>query len=225
MTQIGLASETRRRLLCWCAGLAALPLVPAGSAMAAGPQGYRFRVLRGGSSIGTHRTRLRREGDTLIATTRLELGVYIGPIRVFRYLHESEEVWRKDRLLSLTATTDDDGKRYLVRARALADAIAVTGPLGEAAAPLHAFTSNTTWNPSFVRQRDLIDCEKGRLVQMKVRDLGLEAVAPAGTSAGARRYSIALPYADGQIWYDRSGRWIRSVFRTGGETLTYEPDA
>lgn len=225
MTPTGPASETRRRLLCWCAGLVALPLFPTGSAVAATLQGYRFRVLRGGSPIGVHSTLLRREGDAVVATTRLELAVYLGPIRVFRYRHEAEEVWRRDRLVSMAATTDDDGKRYQVRARARSDAIGVTGPLGETAAPLHAFTSNTTWNPSFVRQRDLIDCEKGRYVQMRVRDLGPEAVGAAGPAAQARRYSVALPYAEGQIWYDRNGRWIRSVFRTGGEILTYEPDA
>jgi hypothetical protein len=197
-----------------------MSLLPPAPATAASGQ-YRFRVFRRGEPIGTHSTVLRRNGADLVATTRLELVVYLGPVPVFRYLHEGEEIWRHDRLLSLHARTYDDGKRYSVRATAGQDSISVTGPFGWAIAPSHALTSNASWRPDFVRQNDVIDCEKGRCVRMRVIERGVEVFSNVGD---ARRYHVILPYARGDLWYDRTGRWLGAVFHTGDEILTYEPE-
>jgi hypothetical protein len=181
----------------------------------------QFRVHRGSSPIGWLHTGFVRAGERLTVRTRLELSVYLAFVRVFSYRHVSEEIWQGNRLLSITADTNDDGTVFRVRAAPVGDGLRIEGPLATVTAPADTLTSNCGWNPAFVRQRMLIECEKGRHVPLTVQPLGDKTLRVLATSRVASGYRTKVPYADGEIWY-AGDQWVHAVFQTKGETLVYE---
>lgn len=210
---------SRRRTILTLAA-ATLPLA-APQAFAVPAADLAFRVHRSGSPIGWLRTTFAQAGDQLTVRTRLELSVYLAVVRVFRYLHTSEEVWQGNKLLSLSSDTDSDGQAFRVRSTPVPGALRVDGSRGAVTIPDTTLTTNCSWNPLFVRQPMLIDCERGRHVPMTVQPLGDKSLQVMAAPRAATGYRTALPYADGDIWY-AAGEWVHGVFRTRGEILTYE---
>lgn len=180
-----------------------------------------FRVIRKGSPMGWLQTTFTQAGNQFTVRTKLDLAVSLVGIRVFHYLHNSEEVWQDSRLVSLTSETNDDGKPYRVKTTLAGDSLRVEGPLGTVTAPTTTLTTNCAWNPGFVRQSMLLDCEKGRYVPLAVESLGNKTLTVLNAQRASTGYRTVLPYAAGEIWY--AGRdWVHGVFVTNGETLTYE---
>ena len=214
---------TRRRAMAWLGACAvAAPLAP--QALAMPTRDMVFRVHRSGSPIGWLNTTFVRAGDQVTVRTKLDLSVYAAFIRVFRYLHTSEEVWRGAKLLSLSADTNNDGKVYRVRTTPAPGGLQIEGPVATVTAPADSLTTNCSWNPAFVRQRMLIDCERGRYVPMTVQPLGDKTLKVMEASRTATGFRTTLPHAEGEIWY-AANEWVHGLFRTKGETLVYERES
>lgn len=212
---------SRRRAL---AAIGAFAAGPAAAQLPAAPRDLSFRVSRQGSPMGSLRLAFTRDGDRLIARTLVELSVYVAFVRVFRYTHDATEIWQGDRLLSLRAETYDDGQRYSVRATPRGDNLRLEGPAGARMVPSRSLTSNSVWHPAFVRQRNVIDCEKARFEIVTVEALGQRVLPVLGAQRLANGHRVTVSYARGETWHDQAGEWVHSVFQTKGETLTYERD-
>ena len=211
---------TRRSTL---AGLGALVATPsAAQGPSATPRDLAFRVTRKSSPMGTLRVGFSREGDRLIVRTRVDLSVYAAFLRVFRYTHDSTEIWRGDQLLSLQAVTNDDGQTYTVRAIPRGDGLLLEGPAGSRTVSSRSLTSNSVWHPAFARQRSVIDCEKARYETVAVEPLGQRLLTVLGVPRLVTGHRMIVSYARGEIWHDAAGEWVHSVFQTKGETLTYD---
>lgn len=212
---------SRRWTLAGLGGLVAMPLAAQPPAM---PRNLSFRVTRKGSPMGSLRVSFTREGDRLIARTQVDLSVYAAFLRVFRYTHDSTEVWRGDQLLSLQAQTFDDGQSYTVRATPQGEDLRLEGPAGTRTVSSRALTSNSVWHPAFARQRNVIDCEKARFEDLTVEALGQRVLPVLGAQRLAIGHRITVSYARGEVWHDQAGEWVHSVFQTKGEILTYDRD-
>ena len=97
--------------VCLVLGLSGLLAGPAMAAKANPPlpEDLFFTVYRDGSPMGFHQVQFSTQGDLLIVRTEIELEVKIAFIKLFAYSHQSEEVWSNEELVSLTATTNDNG--------------------------------------------------------------------------------------------------------------------
>jgi hypothetical protein len=122
--------------------------------------------MRHGSAIGEHRVTFRPDGNRLIVETRVQIAVKVLFFTAFRFAHEAEEVWRSDRLVSVTSTTDDNGTTRQVSGHAVAGGFRITGEDG----PFDAFRR---LHPAF---------EALSVVDM------VHVSGPAPVHAGAMRY-------------------------------------
>lgn len=206
------------------AGLGGLVAMPSAAQQPPTPRNLSFRVTRKGSPMGSLRVGFSREGDQLVARTEVNLSVYAAFLRVFRYTHNSTEVWRGDQLQSLHAQTYDDGQSYTVRATPRGEGLQLEGPAGARTVSSRSLTSNSVWHPAFVRQRNVIDCEKARFETVTIEALGQRMLPVLGAQRLVTGHRITVSYARGEIWHDQTGEWVHSVFQTKGETLTYERD-
>ena len=213
--------SSRRSVL---AGLGGLLAAPSAAQSPATPRNLSFRVSRKGSHMGSLRLGFTREGDRLIARTQVDLSVHAAFLRVFHYTHDSTEIRRDGQLLSLQAETYDDGQRYRVQATPQGESLKLQGPAGTRTVPPRSLTSNSVWHPAFVRQRNLIDCEKARFEALTVEPLGQRLMAVLGAQRLVTGHRITVSYARGEVWHDQAGEWVHSVFQTKGETLTYDRD-
>jgi Family of unknown function (DUF6134) len=186
------------------------------------PSDIRFRVLRGGSEIGTHTIAFRSAGDGWSAHTSIDLQVRVAFITAFRFVHDSEETWRDDALTSLRSQTNNNGTQYEVTGAAVVDGFRVVGPGGPLVVPSGLLTSNGLWDPRFTTQSRLISAQEGGEIGLSIRRVG-EETASGAAGMDSTKFRMVTPQIGGYLWYDRSDHWVRAVLEIRGETLTYEP--
>jgi hypothetical protein len=197
------------------------PLLPVRATSAVVHRDLRFRALRHGSPIGEHRVTFRPNGDRLTVETRVEIAVKVLFFTAFRFAHEAEEVWQSDRLVSVTSTTDDNGTLLQVSGHAVADGFRIVGADGPSLASGHLLTSNALWDSRVVRETRLIDVQHGGEIGLVTKQLDDEQVATPQGLVRASRYHMITPYYAGSVFYDRDGRWVKSVLELRGEHVEY----
>ena len=190
--------------------LLAFPLVPRPAA--ALPTEYRFRVVREGSRIGTHRVAFTQAGDELTARTDADIAVKLAGITVFRLTHRFSETWAGDRLRSAVSRYDRNGRVVEMEARAEGNALLVRGPEGAQRLPADA-APLTWWNPGRFN-RPLFENDTGKPLRVQ----WARAPLPGG---GARWTATGDTESEGT--YAADGTWLgwRTVAEDGS-TVVYE---
>jgi Family of unknown function (DUF6134) len=204
------APPPRRALL----PLFAFPMLPRPAVAAALPAEYRFRVLRQGSQIGTHRVAFAAAagGDELTARIDVEIAVRLAGITVFRLTHRFAETWAGDRLRLATSRHDRNGRVTEMEARAEGNAVLVRGPEGALRLPAEA-APLTWWNPARFN-RPLFDNSTGKPVRVQWS----RAPLPGG---GVRW--IGTGDTDSEGTYAADGTWLGwKTVAEDGSTVTYE---
>lgn len=222
----------RRTVMCLSLGLAALcvawaapaMIVPAGDAI-------NFSVFRKNDSpMGSHTVRFTREGDTLIMEKEIRLEVTLAFITAYRYEHSNREVWKDGRLIAIDTKTDDDGDQYWLRGRATDEGFLVEGTRGTVLAPADIIPTSY-WNIATTKATQLLDTQRGLIMDVRIEDKGEEMVETATGPLQARHHTINilsnLPGSTDKIelWYDAAGAWVALGFQAKGQPVNYVLDA
>lgn len=193
-------------------GAALLPVIGRGAVAA--PADITFRIMRGGSQVGTHVVRFRDDGDLLRARTEMRIRVTLAGFTVFRFTQDTEEAWRGDRLVGLESRADRNGTPGSCSVTVEGNGLRIRGTAGEAVLPANA-APLTWWRAATLLGNNvpLFDVREGRAVQPR-----LERTRQAN---GER---IKLIGGEGaEVAYDARGNW--TFFATTGEdgsSVTYE---
>lgn len=194
--------------------LPALPMLPRPRSASAQPASeYRFRVVREGSQIGTHRVSFSpASGDGTVARTDVEIAVRLAGITVFRLTHRFAETWAGDRLRLAVSRHERNGRVTEMEARAEGNALLVRGPEGAQRLPAEA-APLTWWNPRHF-DRPLFDNSTGKPLRVRWS----RAPAPGG---GVRWTATGDTESEGT--YAADGTWLdwRTVAEDGS-TVVYE---
>ncbi len=191
--------------------LAALPMLPRPAA-AALPAEYRFRVMREGSQIGTHRVSFAQAGNEVTARTEVDIAVRLAGFTVFRLTHRFSETWAGDRLRLATSRHDRNGRVSEMDARAEGSAVLVRGPEGAFRLPAEA-APLTWWDPGRFN-RPLFDNSTGKPLRVQWS----RAPLPGG---GVRWTATGDTESEGT--YAADGTWLGwSTKAEDGSTVTYE---
>jgi hypothetical protein len=180
-----------------------------------------FTVLRDGTEIGSHTLRFQHDGARTLVDIDINLEVGIGPLVLYRYVHQNREVWEDGKFMRFESRTDDDGDDYAVTAtRQDNDILVDRKPAEDYRIDRADLLPTTYWNEATVRQKVLLDTQKGRRMDVAVEDLGWEEITAGGKSVSARKYSVGGDL-DLTLWYDESGRWVKLIFPLKGSTFEY----
>jgi hypothetical protein len=209
---------TRRRLLTACGALAGLAALPRALAVVPKSERLDFEALRDRSPLGWHRLRFRREGDLLHVEIAIDFEVSFAFLIFYRYRHRNHEVWQGDRLVRLDATTDDDGERFEVRARAEGERLLVEGSGGRLELPGDTLTTSY-WHERTVERGEWLNTQDGRLARSTVTARGIERIKAGGREVDAARYTLEGDI-DSDLWY-RDSLWAKLRFQARGSTIEY----
>jgi Family of unknown function (DUF6134) len=185
-------------------GLLVLAIGPVGAQPAATPVPVPdrrvFDILRDGNKIGTEIVEIDKDQDTTNITFTTHISVVVMFIQAYHFDHSATETWTGGRFVSYKAQTDDNGTKHSVVATAAGDKVdlEVDGTHSEAAPDL---VPASWWNRDFVNRTDMLDAETGRLISIKVTDLGDEPLVQNGTTIQARHYKISGDL-DRDLWFD-----------------------
>jgi len=199
--------------------LPALGAEAAAPASSPGPA-LSFRVERGSDPIGTHTVGFTRKGDELHVAIDIELAVSFGPITLFRYEHRNRETWRDGKLVALETTTNDDGTEYRVSAKATEKGLEVTSSAnGTFIAPAEIIPTSY-WNPATVSQSQLLDTQKGRILNVDIAPTGMREATAGGETLPVREYEMTGDLKL-KLWYSPEMEWLNVIFRARGEDVDY----
>lgn len=184
-------------------------------------ESYDFQVLRDGTPIGHHRVTVRREGARSEVEVDIELRVKAaGFLTLYRYLHQSREVWEGDRLVSLQSTTDNDGRQEYLNVQAGAGGLQVDGSRYRGVLPADAMPTSY-WRPDFVRRVTIMDSQNGRPLDLTIRPQQSELASAARDDVPAQRYDLTGD-VELSLWYGRDGHWVKTAFKArDGSRIEY----
>lgn len=185
----------------------------AAAAALAQPAGYRWRVMRQGSDIGSHDITFRREGDTLTAVSEVVVVPRVLGVVVYRFEHRYTEVTRGDRFLSVRSRLNRNGTITEVEADATAGAVQVRGPAGALSLPAEA-APLSWWQPRrFGGAVPIFGTTTGRLMDLRW-------TREAGQGGGTRWRCTGE--VEAVLDYDAQGRWTGYAVRgDDGSTVSY----
>lgn len=184
-------------------------------------ESYDFQVLRDGTPIGHHRVTVRREGARSEVAVDIELRVKAaGFLTLYRYIHQSREIWEGDRLVSLQSTTDNDGRQEYLNAQVVADGLQVDGSRYRGVLPADTMPTSY-WRPDFVRRATIMDSQNGRPLDLTIRPQQSELASAARDDVPAQRYDLSGD-VELSLWYGRDGRWVKTAFKArDGSRIEY----
>ena len=163
-----------------------------------------FEVWRKGDRIGTHRVAFQGGEQDFTVHIDAQMLVKFGPIPVFNYHHQAQEIWRDGQFERLTSRTTTNGGAQTLVAERTAAGVKITGRRTlTAPAEAHPLTH---WN-SAVLAKPLFNPQTGALIRAQVVRAADASVKLAdGRSVEATRYSLTGE-TDITDWYDAQDAW------------------
>lgn len=180
-----------------------------------------YEITRKGKPLGFQMLEFSRSNKgELIVDVHIEIDFKLGPIPLFKYLHDNREVWRDGQLLSLKSRTDNNGEDVAVDLRFENGRYVGSGSRFEdnLDTPL---LSTSYFNPNFIRQSALISSQDGRLLATEVETIGVETLSIDKKPVQATRFRLKGKLRI-DIWYTDSGQWVKTEFARGGNTLVVQ---
>lgn len=198
--------------------VATAPLSPL-PASAAALVPIRFLVEREGQPIGTHDLVFTQAGDTTEVQVAIALEVKLLGFTVYRYLHDSRELWRDGMLTSVATRTDDDGLMLQMQAHRMRDVLVVDGQDGRV--EISADTIPTSyWDRRIVARTSWLDTQAGKVLHGRVTGPVADRVDTASGPVQAERYELQGDLAL-TLWY-AGPDWVGLRFiAPDGSTITY----
>ncbi len=178
-----------------------------------------FDVQRKGKTIGQHVVNIREDGDQVVVDTKIDIKINIAFVTVFTYSHTGHEVWQDGKLVSLDNVSNDNGNEIVLTAERGTEGLIVHGTRFDGA--MTDLTIPTSyWNTATVQCKRMFNTQNGKPMDVNVQEDGSEIIQAGGRTVEATKYTI-----DGdlkkQIWYDRAGTWVKSVFNVRGQQIEY----
>ena len=179
-----------------------------------------FDIFRNGTQVGDHSVVFEPAGPDLKATSRFHLEVPFLFITAYRFSYESVALWQGDRMVSLTATTDDGGDRTRVEAAWQGESLQVIGPQGVESDPAPIFPTDH-WHPGVLEADRVVNTITGSINQVALTEQGTDTVETERGPVLATHYAYTGDLAT-DIWFDRSGRWVKLRFEAkDGSTVEF----
>lgn len=180
------------------------------------PDDIVFDVYRNDTEFGHHAVRF---GETPSGALRVDVDIELtagfGPVTVFRYEHEAEEVWQDGRLVELTAATLKDGDWTRIDVEPDTDAT----PDAQDAA-LAALMPSSHWRGYSPATGTILNTETGEPMAVEIEDLGMERIATETGEVEARHIRMTGTLQV-DLWYDEAGRWVGCRFEARGQSIRY----
>lgn len=183
---------------------------------------YNFRVLHGGSEIGTHTYTISQpDAGTTKVHSEADFSVSLFFIPVYDYLHKNTETWKNGCIQNINATTNDNGTLLKVSGYKQAQQF-VLKTLEEEKNLDSCVRSFAYWKPEYLNQPYLLNPQTGELEEISLVQKGLTSIKLNNTTYQARQYQLVNPKFTINLWYSDND-WLALESRTSdGNILRYE---
>ena len=177
-----------------------------------------YEITRKGKRLGFQSISFSEaDNGDLIADIHVQIDFKLGPIPLFRCRHVNREIWRDGTLIELNSRTDNNGEDVVTSLRLEDGKLVGTGARYES--DLEGVTHSTSYfDPNFVRQATLVSSQDGRRLTTETIEVGRERLNLQTGPVEATRFRTTGKLKI-DIWYTDEGRWVKTEFARGGNTL------
>jgi len=169
-----------------------------------------FDVLRDGKLVGEHVTTFALTADGLEVHLRMELGVTLLFIPVYRFEYESQSVWCGENLAKLSARTLDGGENTLTEVEPAAGALVVRHE-GREQQVAENLIPTDHWNPQVLQRSQVLNTITGRVNTVQIARCTSHSALVAAAAPGGSCYEYSGDL-EARVWYDESMRWVGLEF-------------
>lgn len=209
------------RLLTLVTSLVLSVFIFANDAFANLPSSLSFTVLRNGDPIGTHAYKFKEAGPRTYVDIVTDIKVKVAFLTVYRFEHEAREEWFKDKLVKTFSTTNDDGTDHTLNVSKTKGALNVDGD-GKKSEAEYGIMPASLWHPETVKREMLLNTLDGKIMSVKVEDLGAEDVMVKGSAIQAQHFRLSGEL-ERDLWFNAKGLLVMVRFKgDDGSDISYE---
>ncbi len=179
-----------------------------------------FDILRNDTPVGSHSVTFAPDGDTVSVRTKSKIEIGFLFFTAYRFTYASESRWAGDRLVSLSARTDDDGTVTTVKATRDATGLRITGSGGDYAVTPPIYPTNH-WHKGVIGSTKVLNTITGGIDAVRMVKKGRMKLDLPNGSLNAWHYAYTGDLRT-EVWYDSLGRWVAMRFEArDGSTIRY----
>jgi hypothetical protein len=179
--------------------------VPVGASTLPSSGKLSFDVIRNGKDIGDHSYVFAGSPGSYSVKVSTDIAVKVPLIRInaYSFKHSSAETWSAGKLTAIRSNTNDDGTPHQLN------------QAGKGLLPA------SLWNDDSLASRKLLNTIDGKVMSVKVTDLGMQAVPTRKGQIQAHHYRFSGDL-ERDVWYDADGNLAHVSFKAeDGSTVTY----
>ncbi|MED6311804.1 MAG: DUF6134 family protein, partial [Pseudomonadota bacterium] len=194
-----------------------------GAASSAGvPKGgvLAFDIVRNGEAIGTHTYRFDLSGDRTEVRIKTDINFRLFFIPVYRFEHESKEVWQNGKLDSLESNTNENGTPVKLQVHRDEDSLMVYGEDGN----LHVdreIIPASLWNRLVLDRSQTLTTISGNVKKFEVEYVGEKELEVRGKKITTQHFRLTGEF-ERELWYDKDDVLVGVRFvASDGSTVAY----
>ena len=211
----------RRKLMSWIvmAGLCCNCMAMAD--VARDTRIWNFAVRLDEDLVGSHQFALTDKAGVRLLESKAQFDVRVLMIKAYSYFHEARETWKDDCLESITARTDDNGKKSSLSGQLKPDYFDLGSNTEQIRLPTCVMTF-AYWNPLMLKQSRLLNPQTGEYTEVSIQAKGRDSIPVRGRPVAANRYHLDAGKFQIELWYADNGDWLALDSRLdNGHTLQY----
>ena len=144
--------------------------------------------------------------------------VKLGIIPIFKYFHESKEIWINNQFIEAKTTTKKNGRKFKFTAKRKGSKIEIKSR-GKVFLVDGNSLITSYWHQNWFKKKVLIDSQHGKERLINVEKKDFEKIKTSNSTIFAQRYKVTGTQdklngkkIDYDIWYDDKGRWVKINF-------------
>ena len=179
-----------------------------------------FDIVRNGEAIGTHTYHFDRSGDRTEVRIKTDINFRLFFIPVYRFEHESTEVWQDGKLASLESSTNENGTPVKLQVHRDEDSLMVYGEDGN----LHVdreIIPASLWNRLVLNRSQTLTTISGNVKKFEVEYVGETELEVRGKKITTQHFRLAGEF-ERELWYDKDDVLVGVRFEASdGSTVAY----
>ena len=205
-----------------CLFVLTLTSPPPAQAISNEVESWNFDVYLNDKKVGKHSFTVAEADGMKLVQSQANFKYKILFIPAYKYEHTAAERWTDNCLVDLSATTNDNGERILVKGSQTGSGFAIQRDQSPVELPECVMTF-AYWNPEFLEQPRLLNPQTGEYVDISVEKAGSDILEVRGQQVPATRFRLTAYNVDLTLWYSPDDEWLalESVAK-GGHIIRYE---
>ena len=179
-----------------------------------------FDIVRNGEAIGTHTYHFDRSDDRTEVRIKTDINFRLFFIPVYRFEHESKEVWQDGKLASLESSTNENGTPVKLQVHRDEDSLMVYGEDGN----LHVdreIIPASLWNRLVLDRSQTLTTISGNVKKFEVEYVGEKELEVRGKKITTQHFRLTGEF-ERELWYDKDDVLVGVRFvASDGSTVAY----